>query len=67
MEDHNQATKLKLRSIAKWLGLWVVTLLHFSYFQTGNVPQGRSSDIGTIVVYLHCPYLPAISYTSGVV
>jgi len=26
MEDHNQATKIKLRSIAEWLGLW---LQHF--------------------------------------
>jgi hypothetical protein len=41
MEDHNQATKLKLGNIAEWLGLWVVTLLHFSCFQTQNVPQGR--------------------------
>jgi hypothetical protein len=65
MEDHNQATKLKLRSIAEWLGLWVATLLHFSCFQTGNVLQGRSSGTGTIVVYLHCPFLPTISYTSG--
>jgi hypothetical protein len=65
MEDHNQATKLKLRSIAEWLGLWVVTLMHFSCFHIGNVPQGRSSGIGTIVVYLHCPSFPAVSYTLG--
>jgi hypothetical protein len=67
MEDHNQATKLKLRSIVEWLGLWVATLLHFNCFQTRNVLQGRSSGTGTIVVYLHFPSLPAISYTSGVV
>jgi hypothetical protein len=64
MEDHNQATKLKLKNIAKWLGLWVATLLHFSCFKTGNVPQGRNNNTRTIVVYLHCPSLLAVSYTS---